>query len=270
MSGFREFKYSIIIFIIGLITTSFIFIPSYWLFNIHPFPPKFGFGTWIFAILFTLIPAYSIEMKFIQKFRLSEKRKDIILFSSLLCILIIQFGVMNLMNSYKEDVKAKTTTVEKIYESRSPKLFIEKFEVINEPIIYKTIKENTNNGTRYLQIYFLYHFIPNSNTYYSLKFEELSDTNFIPEEMQMGIFMNRIKSEMQNYDFQKIKTFKYLTITDPDYDSYGKAVSDYSGVFLQPINKKDDEDLFLGAKIIVVGFLLYLVIFLLSRVEDWK
>ncbi|MBL7878598.1 MAG: hypothetical protein JNN23_01865, partial [Chryseobacterium gambrini] len=125
---------------------------------------------------------------------------------------------MNLMNSYKEDVKAKTTTVEKIYESRSPKLFIEKFEVINVPIIYKTIKENTNNGTRYLQIYFLYHFIPNSNTYYSLKFEELSDTNFIPEEMQMGIFMNRIKSEMQNYDFQKIKTFKYLTITDSDYD----------------------------------------------------
>lgn len=129
MSGFREFKYSIIIFIIGLITTSFIFIPSYWLFNIHPFPPKFGLDIWIILILVLLIPAYFIEIKLIKNFKLSKKREGVIILSSLFCIVMINFSMMDFMKNNYQTTKI-ISSVNEIYNSKSPKLIIKNFEIL--------------------------------------------------------------------------------------------------------------------------------------------
>lgn len=86
----------------------------------------------------------------------------------------------------------------------------------------------------------------------------------------MENFLTEKKKELQNYDFYRIKKFTYLTITDPNFDCYNKAVSNYSDIFLIPIANENDENQNSNIKFILGVFLFYIIIFLLTRVEEWK
>lgn len=272
MKGIKELKYSILILLAALLFTSSISLSLYWLFNIHPFPPKFGLDIWIILILVLLIPAYFIEIKLIKNFKLSKKREGVIILSSLFCIVMINFSMMDFMKNNYQTTKI-ISSVDEIYNSKSPKLIIKNFEIINNPVIYKNIRINKRSGSQYLQLYFLYPFKSEQNknkVYYSLQFEILSDTKFFTEEEQMENFLTEKKKELQNYDFYRIKKFTYLTITDPNFDCYNKAVSNYSDIFLTPIANENDENQNSNIKFIVGVFLFYIIIFLLTRVEEWK
>jgi hypothetical protein len=268
MSGLKELKYSIIIFFIALFFTSTIFLSLYWFFNIRNFPPQLGFGTWVFTLAAILIPTYFIEIKIIKKLNLSNKRRDIIIYSSLICVVMINFSLMDLMRNYNNQ-STIINTIDNLDQVKTSKLTVKNFEIINQPFIYKNIK--VTKSSRYLQVYFLYPFkSQQNNIYYSLKFEKIPETRFFTEEEQMENLLMETKAKMQNYDFQKINNFQYLTVMDPDYDLYGKTVSDYSAKFLQPLLTKSDDDKSFNIKFIIGIFFFYIAIFLLSRVEEWK
>lgn len=270
MSGLKEFKYSIIVFFIALAFISSAFLILFWFFNIRNFPPQFGVGSWIIIFLILLIPTYFIELKLIKNWELSEKRKEIIIGTSLFCIMMMSFGLINLVSDFSDSQKT-ISTIEELNSSRRKYVSIGKFEIINKPIIYKYIKINTKSGTHYLQLYFLYPFKSQKDKFYcSLLFEKISDTKFFTEEEQMENFLNETKTEIRNYDFQKTNKFEYITVMDPNYDHYYDAVPDKQSIFLTPRKKIDNDSISFSIKYFVGLFLLYIAIFLLTKVENWK
>lgn len=275
MTGFQEFKYSFLVFLVALLFILPAFSILYWIFNIYHFPPILGRGNIIIICLALLIPTYFIEIQLIKRFKLSEKRKYVTIYSSLFCILLMLFPMADIISFYNS--KSKTiSTIEEVYDSKSLGLTINNFEISNQPIIYKHIKINKKSGTHYLQVYFLYPFKNKhgDNIYYSLQFETIADTKFYTEEELLDNLLKDSEARMQNYDFQKIKNFEYLTVMDPDYEQYQNATNHVQSIFLKPIKKtfpKEYEDLNkFNFKFMIIMFLGYIVVFLLSRIEDWK
>jgi hypothetical protein len=80
---------------------------------------------------------------------------------------------------------------------------------------------------------------------------------------------------MKGYDFQKIKNFEYITKMSPEFSDFSGAIpAEQKAVILKPVTisveQKAQEKATSIIWAIVIIFLGYIAIFLLSRVPNWK
>ncbi|MFC3161306.1 hypothetical protein SAMN05443633_101379 [Chryseobacterium arachidis] len=274
----KEFKYSMITFILSLLSNITIISLLYYFFNIRQFPPKYGRDFWIIAVLILLAITFFIKKICVQKLDLSSSRKSIIIFTSMFCSYLIMLFNVELLSHCGIKTK-EIPNIESVYSAKSRYLVIKNFEVIRQPIIYSHIVSQKKPVSRYAQVIYIYPFKSEKyDIFYCLKFKK--DIEGKNNEERQKKAMNDLllytrDTLMKKYDFQKIKTFEYITKMSPEYNEFSQAISSNKNViFLKPntdnMEKKADKEILFSAKSILVAFLAYIAIFLLTRVTNWK
>lgn len=278
MNGFKEFGYSMKVFIITLVSNLTILTLLYYFFNICQFPPEYDRDFWVVTTLISLSVTFFVQKIMVVGYSYTSSRKSIIIFSSLFCTFMIMLFSIDLLSLYGSKTK-EIANIEEVYASKSKGLTIRNFDIIRSPMIYSRIMTRKKKTSKYAQVTFTYPFqSKNHDVYYCLIFKkelnEESDNDV--QKKQLNDFLVYILDHvMKGYDFQKIKNFEYITKMSPEFSDFSGAIpAEQKAVILKPVTisveQKAQEKATSIIWAIVIIFLGYIAIFLLSRVPNWK
>jgi hypothetical protein len=277
MNALKEFKYSMITFIIAVIFNTVVLFSLYYFFNIRKFPPTYGRDFWVITVLILLALTFFVKKILVRNYDISSSRKSIIIFSSMFCTYMTMLFFLEFLSNYGIKTK-EISSVGEIHKARSVDLVIKNFDVINQPIIYSTIISRKKPTGKYAQVFFAYPFISEKkNIFYCIKFEMAieREADEQTQKAEMNYLLRRSRDTiMKNYDFHKIKNFEYLTKMSSEYNEFSTTVSEKNAIFLKPISetvqKRSNDEMSYCIKGILAVFIGYIAIFLLSRVTNWK
>lgn len=279
MNGFKEFGYSMKVFIISLTANLIILTLLYYIFNIRQFPPKYEKDFWVITTLILLGVTFFIQKIMVVGYSYTPVRKSIIIFSSLFCTFMIMLFSIDLLSLYGTKTK-ELANIEEVYTAKSTDLKIRNFDIIPYPMTYSLIVTRKKPVSKYAQVVFAYPFqSKNQNIFYCLIFKKEIDQNSDEKDQrqQQDDFLVYAKDHVMNkYDFQKIKNFEYITKMSPEFRDFSGAIPEevQNAVLLKPITtpleKKAKEKIKSFTIAILVVFFGYIVIFILSKVPSWK
>jgi|GEM_PF-6251160 len=278
MNGFKEFWYSMKVFIISLLTNLTLLTVLYYIFNIRQFPPKYGRDFWIITTLILWSVTFFVKKNRVMRSGYSSFRKSVIIFSSMFCTFMIMLFSIDLLSLYNTKTK-EIANIKELYTANSKGLTIRNFNVIRSPMIYSGIKSRKKPVSRYAQVVFAYPFqSKNHDVFYSLIFEKPIDQNSDEENQkhQLDDFLVYTRDTiMKNYDFQKTKNFEYITKMSPEYGDISEVIPEGEKAVLlkpviTPVEEKAKEEIISMIRAILIVFFGYIAIFLLSRVPNWK
>lgn len=277
-----NWKHEFIVSIYTFLFVNFISFISYgalfYFFNLYLYPPTFGVLFWIALIIILLISNYFIINRILKNKKLTTKRQDIILYSSLILSIISLFT----FSTFLETANYKSTTIKNVDMVRSSNTFeydIENYEIINNPKVFSKIKKETKPLRKYAEVFYTFPFkseIP--DIYFSLLFKEQISVglSFDEEREALNKLIEKSKDSLENYDFQDIKKFQVLTEMYRERGGFQMTIikAEETPIFLMPI-KKSLKSNFEETKVFTINtlvaiFIVYLIIFFLTRVEEWK
>ena len=274
----REFIVSIYTFLFVNIFNFISLGAIFYFFNIYVYPPTFGVLFWIGLIMILLVSNYFIIKLILKNKKLSIRRQDIILYSSVILNIISLFTFLNLL----ETVNFKSATIkniEMVKSSNTLEYDIENFEISKNPRIYSRIKKETKPLRKYAEVFYTFPFkseIP--DIYFSLLFKERInvDLPFDEEREALNKLINKSRDSLENYDFQKIKKFQVLTEMYRERGGFQMTIrkAGQTPIFLMPVEKSlksnFEESKIFTIKILTGIFIMYVFIFFLTRLEQWK
>ena len=274
----REFIVSIYTFLFVNIFNFISLGAIFYFFNIYVYPPTFGVLFWIGLIMILLVSNYFIIKLILKNKKLSIRRQDIILYSSVILNIISLFTFLNLL----ETVNFKSATIKNIKMVKSSNTLeydIENFEISKNPRIYSRIKKETKPLRKYAEVFYTFPFkseIP--DIYFSLLFKERInvDLPFDEEREALNKLINKSRDSLENYDFQKIKKFQVLTEMYRERGGFQMTIrkAEQTPIFLMPVEKSlksnFEESKIFTIKILTGIFIMYVFIFFLTRLEQWK
>ena len=274
----REFIVSIYTFLFVNIFNFISLGAIFYFFNIYVYPPTFGVLFWIGLIMILLVSNYFIIKLILKNKKLSIRRQDIILYSSVILNIISLFTFLNLL----ETVNFKSATIkniEMVKSSNTLEYDIENFEISKNPRIYSRIKKETKPLRKYAEVFYTFPFkseIP--DIYFSLLFKERInvDLPFDEEREALNKLINKSRDSLENYDFQKIKKFQVLTEMYRERGGFQMTIrkAEQTPIFLMPVEKSlksnFEESKIFTIKILTGIFIMYVFIFFLTRLEQWK
>ena len=274
----REFIVSIYTFLFVNIFNFISLGAIFYFFNIYVYPPTFGVLFWIGLIMILLVSNYFIIKLILKNKKLSIRRQDIILYSSVILNIISLFTFLNLL----ETVNFKSATIkniEMVKSSNTLEYDIENFEISKNPRIYSRIKKETKPLRKYAEVFYTFPFkseIP--DIYLSLLFKERInvDLPFDEEREALNKLINKSRDSLENYDFQKIKKFQVLTEMYRERGGFQMTIrkAEQTPIFLMPVEKSlksnFEESKIFTIKILTGIFIMYVFIFFLTRLEKWK
>ena len=274
----REFIVSIYTFLFVNIFNFISLGAIFYFFNIYVYPPTFGVLFWIGLIMILLVSNYFIIKLILKNKKLSIRRQDIILYSSVILNIISLFTFLNLL----ETVNFKSATIkniEMVKSSNTLEYDIENFEISKNPRIYSRIKKETKPLRKYAEVFYTFPFkseIP--DIYFSLLFKERInvDLSFDEEREALNKLINKSRDSLENYDFQKIKKFQVLTEMYRERGGFQMTIrkAEQTPIFLMPVEKSlksnFEESKIFTIKILTGIFIMYVFIFFLTRLEQWK
>lgn len=278
MNGLKEFRYSMKVFFISLLTNLTLLTVLYYVYNIRQFPPKYGREFWIISVLIMLAITLFIKRALVMRSGYSSFRKSVIIFSSMFCTYLIMLCSIDLLSLYNTKTK-EIANIEEVYTANSRGLTIRNFDVIRSPMIYSGIKSRKKPVSKYAQVVFAYPFqSKNHDVFYGLIFEKPIDQNSDEEsqKQQLDDFLVYTRDTiMKNYDFHKIKNFEYITKMSREYGDISEALPEgQKAVLLKPVimlvEEKAKEEIISMIRVILIVFFGYIAIFLLSRVPNWN
>lgn len=278
MNGFKEFWYSMKVFVISLTANLIIFTVLYYFFNIRQFPPKYGRGFWIIAVLVLLGITLFIQRALVKRSCYSSSRKNIIIFSSMLCTYLIMLCSIDLLSLYESKTK-QIANIEEVYTAKSISLTIRNFDIVQNPTVYSTIIATKKPVSKYAQVVFAYPFqSKNQDIFYFLIFKKQIDQHTDEENRKQqldNLVVYARNTIMKSYNFQKIKNFEYITKMSPEYrDISGVIPEGQKAVLLKPVitpvEEEAKKEIVSMIRAIIIIFFGYIVVFLLSRVPNWK
>ncbi|NML56314.1 hypothetical protein [Chryseobacterium cheonjiense] len=278
MNGFKEFWYSMKVFIISLLTNLTLLTLFYYIFNIRQFPPKFGREFWIITSVISLSVTFFVKKNRVMRSGYSSFRKSVIIFSSMFCTFMIMLFSIDLLSLYNTKTK-EIANIEEVYTTNSRGLTIRNFDIIISPMIYSGIKSRKKPVSKYAQVVFTYPFqSKNQDIFYCLIFKKQIDRNSDEENRKQQLNELVVYTRdtiMKNYNFQKIKNFEYITKMSPEYRDISEALPEgQKAVLLKPVitpvEEKAKEEIISMIRAILIVFFGYIAIFLLSRVPNWK
>lgn len=278
MNGFKEFRFSMKVFIISLLTNLTLLTLFYYIFNIRQFPPKFGREFWIITTVISLPVMFFVKKDRVMRSGYSSFRKSVIIFSSMFCTFMIMLFSVDLLSFYNTKTK-EIANIEEVYTTNSRGLTIRNFDIVISPMIYSGIKSRKKPVSRYAQVVFAYPFqSKNRDIFYALIFEKPIDQNSDEEnqKQQLDDFLVYTRDTiMKNYDFQKIKNFEYITKMSPEYRDISEVIPEEQDAILlkpviTPVEEKAKQEIISRIRAIIIVILGYVAIFLLSRVPNWK
>lgn len=279
MNGFKEFGYSMKVFIISLTANLTILTLLYYIFNIRQFPPKYGRDFWVITTLILLAITFFTQKIVVVAYSYTPARKSIIIFSSLFCTFMIMLFSIDLLSRYPTKTK-ELANIEEVYNAKTTNVKIRNFDIIRNPMIYSLIVARKKTGSKYAQIVFAYPFqSKNQNIFYCLVFKKEIDQNSNEEDQKRqrdDLFVYAKDHVMNKYNFKKIKNFEYITKMSPEFRDLSGAIPEeiQNVVLLKPVTKsveqKAKEERISLVTAILVVFFGYIVIFLLSKISSWK
>lgn len=274
----REFIVSIYTF---LFVNLFNFISLgaiFYFFNIYLYPPTFGVLFWIGLIIILLVSNYFIIKLILKNKKLSIKRQDVIMYSSVILSIFTLFTFLNFL----ETINFKSTTIKNIELVRSSNTLeydIENFEIIENPRMYSRIKKETKPLRKYTEVFYTFPFKSETpDIYYSLLFKEKINVglSFEQERNELRKLIKKTDDSLKNYDFQNIKKFHVLTEMYRERDGFQMIIrkAEQTPIFLMPVKKSlksnFEESKIFTIKILTGIFIMYVFIFFLTRLEEWK
>ena len=274
----REFIVSIYTFLFVNIFNFISLGAIFYFFNIYVYPPTFGVLFWIGLIMILLVSNYFIIKLILKNKKLSIRRQDIILYSSVMLNISSLFTFLDLL----ETVNFKSATIkniEMVKSSNTLECDIENFEISKNPRIYSRIKKETKPLRKYAEVFYTFPFkseIP--DIYLSLLFKERInvDLPFDEEREALNKLINKSRDSLENYDFQKIKKFQVLTEMYRERGGFQMTIrkAEQTPIFLMPVEKSlksnFEESKIFTIKILTGIFIMYVFIFFLTRLEKWK
>ena len=274
----REFIVSIYTFLFVNIFNFISLGAIFYFFNIYVYPPTFGVLFWIGLIMILLVSNYFIIKLILKNKKLSIRRQDIILYSSVILNIISLFTFLNLL----ETVNFKSATIkniEMVKSSNTLEYDIENFEISKNPRIYSRIKKETKPLRKYAEVFYTFPFkseIP--DIYLSLLFKERINVDLLFDEEREALnkLINKSRDSLENYDFQKIKKFQVLTEMYRERGGFQMTIrkAEQTPIFLMPVEKSlksnFEESKIFTIKILTGIFIMYVFIFFLTRLEKWK
>lgn len=274
----REFIVSIYTFLFVNIFNFISLGAIFYFFNIYVYPPTFGVLFWIGLIMILLVSNYFIIKLILKNKKLSIRRQDIILYSSVILNIISLFTFLNLL----ETVNFKSATIkniEMVKSSNTLEYDIENFEISKNPRIYSRIKKETKPLRKYAEVFYTFPFkseIP--DIYLSLLFKERINVDLLFDEEREALnkLINKSRDSLENYDFQKIKKFQVLTEMYRERGGFQMTIrkAEQTPIFLMPVEKSlksnFEESKIFTIKILTGIFIMYVFIFFLTRLEQWK
>ena len=274
----REFIVSIYTFLFVNIFNFISLGAIFYFFNIYVYPPTFGVLFWIGLIMILLVSNYFIIKLILKNKKLSIRRQDIILYSSVILNIISLFTFLNLL----ETVNFKSATIkniEMVKSSNTLEYDIENFEISKNPRIYSRIKKETKPLRKYAEVFYTFPFkseIP--DIYFSLLFKERINVDLLFDEEREALnkLINKSRDSLENYDFQKIKKFQVLTEMYRERGGFQMTIrkAEQTPIFLMPVEKSlksnFEESKIFTIKILTGIFIMYVFIFFLTRLEQWK
>ena len=274
----REFIVSIYTFLFVNIFNFISLGAIFYFFNIYVYPPTFGVLFWIGLIMILLVSNYFIIKLILKNKKLSIRRQDIILYSSVILNIISLFTFLNLL----ETVNFKSATIkniEMVKSSNTLEYDIEIFEISKNPRTYSRIKKETKPLRKYAEVFYTFPFkseIP--DIYLSLLFKERINVDLLFDEEREALnkLINKSRDSLENYDFQKIKKFQVLTEMYRERGGFQMTIrkAEQTPIFLMPVEKSlksnFEESKIFTIKILTGIFIMYVFIFFLTRLEQWK
>lgn len=256
--------------------TSFFII--YYFFNFYLYPPTFGISFWLIIIIIIGILNYFIAKLILKKKKLSKKRKEVILFSSIFLSVISLF----MFSTFLESISYSSIKINSINELRNSKEFeyvVKNIEIINEPKLFSRIKRETKPVRIYTEVFYTFPFNPKTeNIYYCLLFKEQIEANLSNKEEQrkLNSLIQSTNESIKNHNFQSNHKFKVLTKMYREREGFENTIQNNSDnvIFLMPIKKSLKNDFYATKEFFVkfmIGiFLVYIFIYLLTKVEECK
>ncbi len=245
MSGFREFKYSVITLICAVLLNVFIISILYWIFNVRKFPPVFSRDSLNNTSIVLTVITILITRFLIAHYDISLKQKNLTTLWTNSCVFLTLLIYQNILTNYGLKTQ-KINNIEEIYQVKNIGVAIQDFQIINHPIIDRQVKFHKSSSKKTLQIIFLYPFKSKKDSvYYALEFESYSDykTDKNKIDSEFKNLIRNAKNNLQFYNFKKVKNFEYITRISYEYNDFLSAVGKKSKniIFLKPIEKKVEE-----------------------------
>lgn len=246
--------------------------------NVYYFPPSFGIGFWIILILVLSLINYFVAKFILNKKKLSKKRNEVILYSSVFVSTISLFMFSGFLETINYS-SIKVSSIDNIKEIRNFEVEIKNFEVENKFLLFSRIKRETKPVRIYAEAFYTFPFKPETqNVYYCLLFKKQIDSklSYSEEQKELESLIKSSKDSINIYNFQNIRNFQFLTKLYREREGFEKTLLEKDGqkFYLLPIknslkNEFNETKIFF-IKFMIGIFIVYVLLFFLTKVEEWK